>query len=203
MQAFTDSVRESQAVFRAVMMALARPGSLQPLALSLVPPKPLTAELAAVALTLADHEASLWLDDAPLSASADAADFLKFHTGARQVTDPSMAAFALVSDPRTLPRLAEFALGTDEYPDRSATLVMTMDGIAANGSADARGPRHQGRPPGSLSLRCRPISLAERAENHALFPRGVDHVFVAPGLRRRAPPATTVVRGGLAPCMSR
>ncbi len=99
---FTDSVRESQAVFRAVMMALARPGSLQPLAAALAPPAPLTAGLAAIALALADHEASLWLD-APLAASPEATEFLKFHTGARQVADPSTAAFALISDARAMP----------------------------------------------------------------------------------------------------
>ena len=190
---FVDSVRESQAVFRAVMMALARPGSLQPLALSLNPPKPLTTELAAVALALADHEASLWLD-APLAASPEAAAFLKFYTGARQVAHPSMAAFALISDPRTMPSLADFALGTDEYPDRSTTLVIAVDGIAANGPLTLEGPGIKGT--SRLALSPLPTNfIADRAENHALFPRGVDCVFVAPGVVA-ALPRTTVVREG-------
>lgn len=188
---FADSVRESQSVFRAVMMALARPGSLQPLALSLAPPKPLTAELAAVALALADHEASLWLD-APLAASPEVTEFLKFHTGARQVADPSAAAFALVSDARAMPAMADFARGTDEYPDRSTTLVIAMHGLAANGPLVLEGPGIKGT--ARLALSPLPANfLAERAENHALFPRGVDCVFVAPGVVA-ALPRTTIVR---------
>jgi alpha-D-ribose 1-methylphosphonate 5-triphosphate synthase subunit PhnH len=187
---FADSVRESQAVFRAVMMALARPGSLQPLVPSLAPPKPLTAELAAVALALTDHEAALWLDT-PLAASGAAAEFLKFHTGARQVADPSVAAFALVSDPRTMPSLADFAQGTDEYPDRSTTLVIAVDGIAANGPLTLEGPGIKG----SARLALSPLPadfIADRADNHLLFPRGVDCVFVVPGVVA-ALPRTTVV----------
>ncbi|MEJ0011760.1 MAG: phosphonate C-P lyase system protein PhnH [Bauldia sp.] len=189
---FADSVRESQSVFHAVMMALARPGSLQPLALTLSPPKPLTAELAAVALALADHEAALWLDG-PLAASAEVTEFLKFHTGARQVTDPTAAGFALISDPRTMPAMAEFAQGTDEYPDRSTTLVISVAAIAANGPLTLEGPGIKGA--ARLALSRLPANFAaERAENHALFPRGVDCVFVAPGFVS-ALPRTTTVRG--------
>jgi alpha-D-ribose 1-methylphosphonate 5-triphosphate synthase subunit PhnH len=54
---FADPVLDSQSVFRTVMMALARPGTIAELATGqLLPPAPLTPELAAVALTLCDHE---------------------------------------------------------------------------------------------------------------------------------------------------
>ena len=61
-QGFPDPVLDAQEVFRAVMDALARPGSVRPLGSDLDPPAPLTPELAAVALSLADHDAPLWLE---------------------------------------------------------------------------------------------------------------------------------------------
>ncbi|MBD0275911.1 MAG: phosphonate C-P lyase system protein PhnH, partial [Acetobacteraceae bacterium] len=65
---FGDPVRDAQAVFRAVMDALARPGPPRALPAGLPrPPGPLAPELGAIALALADHEAPLWLD-APLAA---------------------------------------------------------------------------------------------------------------------------------------
>ena len=70
---FADPVIESQGVFRAVMDALARPGTPMPLSAALAPPAPLTPGLAAVALTLADHEAPLWLDPPLAEAPAVAA----------------------------------------------------------------------------------------------------------------------------------
>ena len=48
------TIFDAQGVFRAVMDALARPGTIQPVATRLAPPAPLTPELAAVALALAE-----------------------------------------------------------------------------------------------------------------------------------------------------
>ena len=97
---FADPVLDAQRVFRGVMEALARPGSLQPLADLPEVPAPLTPELAAIALALADADAPLWLD-APLAGAPAVAEFLRFHTGAPIVKDPAEAAFALVADPAT------------------------------------------------------------------------------------------------------
>ena len=69
LRGFADAVREAQAVFRTVMMALARPGTIGRIEARLTPPAPLTPELAAVALTLADHETPVWLD--PRAGSVD------------------------------------------------------------------------------------------------------------------------------------
>src|SRR5262245_61648051 len=122
---FTDPVRDQQAVFRQVMRALACPGEVREISTAAPPPAPLSAGAAAVALTLADFETPLWLD-ADLAASTDVADYLRFHTGAPIVRDPRRATFALVSSGRNLPRFDAFALGTLEYPDRSATLIVQV-----------------------------------------------------------------------------
>ena len=129
---FADPVLDSQGVFRAVMEALARPGTPQRLPVVLAPPAPLTPALAAIALTLADHEAPLWLDP-PLADEPAVGDWLQIpHRRRALVTtlsrcqgasttapfDPpprSRAAARRLSQP---PRLVELK---QAYPDRSTT----------------------------------------------------------------------------------
>jgi len=174
---FADPVADSQSVFRAVMDALARPGTVRPLAAALRPPAPLTSELAAVALALADHEASLWLDPR-LAAVPEVADFLRFHTGAAIVADPAKAAFALIADTAALPPFERFALGSDAFPDRSTTLVCAVETLSGGPPIALAGPGIDGR--AQLAARPLPADFTARARaNHRLFPRGVDLLFVA------------------------
>ena len=176
---FADPVFDSQRVFRAVLDALARPGAVLPLAGPDGVPDPLTPELAAIALALADHEAPLWLD-APLAAAPAVAAFLRFHTGASVVADPAGAAFALVSDPARCPAPELFAQGTPDYPDRSAMLVLAVERIAPGSGPALEGPGI----PGTVRLGVYPLppDMPDRlARNRARFPLGVDHLFAAPG----------------------
>ena len=53
---------------------------------------------AAIALTLFDHDTPVWLDGR-MSATADVAKWLKFHTSAPVIADSSIASFALIGDP--------------------------------------------------------------------------------------------------------
>ena len=190
---FADPVHDAQAIFRAVMTAMARPGTMQPLRTTLAPPAPLAPELAAVALALADHETTIWLD-AALAQGREVSDFLAFHSGARRVADRSQATFALVSGAGAVPPLASFAQGTDEYPDRSTTVVVAVRGLSATAGLVLQGPGIKA----SVRLSIDPLPatfVAERAANRAAFPRGVDCVFVAPG-QVAALPRSTVVTGG-------
>lgn len=175
---FADPPRQSQQMFRAAMWAMARPGTAQPLATSLAPPAPLTPELAALALTLVDFETPLWLD-APLAAVPEVAEFLRFHTSARIVTAPEEAAFALVSDPLTMPPLAAFAQGEPDYPDRSVTLLVAVATLA-DGPFTLEGPGIKDTCGfGAAPL---PADFAAQMEaNRAGFPLGVDLILAAPG----------------------
>lgn len=187
---FSDPAMDSQRVFRAIMEALARPGSIRPLAAGLRPPAPLTPELAAVALALADHEAPLWLD-APLAGAPEVAAYLRFHTGAAITADPGEAAFALVADPVAAPPLERFALGTPEYPDRSTTVVFALAELTDDGGFALEGPGIRER----ARLAAAPLRegfAAELAANRRLFPLGVDCLLVAPG-RIAGLPRTTKV----------
>jgi alpha-D-ribose 1-methylphosphonate 5-triphosphate synthase subunit PhnH len=55
--------------------------------------------------------------------------WLKFHSGAPVVTDASIASFALVSEGGMLPELDHFAFGSNEYPDRSTTVILQVDSL--------------------------------------------------------------------------
>jgi alpha-D-ribose 1-methylphosphonate 5-triphosphate synthase subunit PhnH len=183
-----DPVHSAQAVFREVMRAMACPGEIRELPQVTAPPAPLSAGLAAIALTLADYEAPLWLDSR-LSGSPEPARFLRFHTGAPIVRDPGEARFALIGAPLLLPPLASFAQGTLEYPDRSATLIVEVASITPGRGFRLKGPGIDGKR--SIGIEPLPADFVARMKaNRALFPRGVDIVFVA-GRAIAALPRTT------------
>jgi alpha-D-ribose 1-methylphosphonate 5-triphosphate synthase subunit PhnH len=128
---FADPVFDAQATFKAVMDAMARPGTIVPIQPLAAPPAPLSATAAAIALTLCDHDTPLWLDTR-LAESAAVYSWLGFHTGAPLVGMPREAAFALVAISAGLPQLADFAQGTQEYPDRSTTIILQVDVLASD-----------------------------------------------------------------------
>lgn len=176
---FTDAASEAQTVFRTVLTALSRPGLAQDLPSGLRPPKPLTPELAAVALALADAEAPLWLDRA-LAKEPAVAEFLRFHTGAPIVSDASKAAFALVRRPDELPDLGLFARGSQDYPDRSMTIVLAVGSLEAGEIFSITGPGVKNVE--TFAVTGLPENFASlSASNHALFPRGIDWLLVGAG----------------------
>jgi alpha-D-ribose 1-methylphosphonate 5-triphosphate synthase subunit PhnH len=188
---FADPVMDAQSVFRRTMDALAQPGMVQDLALALDPPGPLTPELAAIALTLADHEAPLWLD-AALGGSRGVVDYLRFHTGAPIVPDPRDAAFALVCDPATMPRLDAFSTGIQEYPDRSTTIVVAVRGLETGRGFVLSGPGIAAT--ARLDISGLPTDfLAQWRANRGLFPCGVDLILAAPGRIAGLPRSTEIV----------
>ena len=175
---FADPVFNGQAVFRAVMDAMARPGSIQPLAAFAQPPLPLSAAAAAVALALCDHDTPVWLD-AGLQNTAIVASWLGFHTGAPLANTPADAHFALVADPASLIALENFAQGTQEYPDRSTTLILQVSSLASGENLLLEGPgieRAAMIAPAPL-----PRHFVEQwKQNRGRFPRGVDLILAAP-----------------------
>jgi len=189
---FADKVLSAQSTFRAVMDAMARPGSMQRVAAVAGTPKPMMHGTAALALTLFDHDTPIWLDPA-MSATPDPARWLKFHTSAPIVSDPAVSAFALIADAASLPALDCFSFGTPEYPDRSTTLILQVDSLTDGPALELLGPGIDG----STTLRAviRPSDLFERLSiNAALFPRGIDVVLVA-GDAIAAIPRTTRLAG--------
>lgn len=175
---FAHPVFDGQAVFRAVMDAMARPGCIQPIAPLTQPPCPFSASIAAVALTLCDQDTPIWLD-APLRETETIASWLGFHTGAPLAHTPADAHFALVSAPASLIALDNFAQGTQEYPDRSTTLIFQVASLTTGEDLPLEGPgieRVAMLAPAPL-----PRHFVEQwKQNRARFPRGVDLILAAP-----------------------
>ena len=191
--AFPEPVLASQAVFRAVMDAFARPGEIKPLPHTAVAPSPLSATAAALAWALLDYETPLWLD-ATLADVPAVAEWIRFHAGARVTDDPRQAAFAIIADPAQAPPFDQFALGTSEYPDRSTTLVMQVSCFGDGQRWSLTGPGIADR--ASLAADPLPGDLADRlAANRALFPRGVDLILVSPDAVAALPRSVVLQRG--------
>ena len=191
---FANKVLSAQSTFRSVMDAMARPGTVQRIVAAVGAPAGMMSGTAAIALTLFDHDTPIWLDSL-LSATPDVARWLKFHTSAPVVTDSSIASFALVGDPENLPGLDRFAFGSNEYPDRSTTLILQVESLTGGVVVELRGPGIDGA--ATLRASIQPGDLFERlAVNATLFPRGIDVVLVHNDSIVAIPRTTRLVRGG-------
>lgn len=169
---FAEPGRDAQAVFRAALAALSEPGRVIDLPVALDEALPAGPAALALLLALADADTPLWLD----ARAGAAAGFLAFHTGTPVVAEASDARFALIADAANCPPLDRFARGEEEYPDRSATMIIEAATLAEGGPLILRGPGIADRRQLSLGGLA-PGFLADWAANHALFPRGVDILF--------------------------
>ena len=173
---FVNPVMASQSVFRRVMNALARPGSIHALTETVDAPARLMSASASVALTLFDHDTPIWLDE-HFAADPALAKWLRFQTSAPLTDDPSRAAFALIASGGSLPDFETFACGTLEYPDRSTTLIVQVDTLSGGKNRILRGPGildHSSMRAGSLP----PDFVSRMQFNRAQFPLGVDLLLV-------------------------
>lgn len=183
-----DPVLDGQRIFRNVLDAMAHPGRVVTLPAPPELPPPLMAGAAAICLALLDFETPLWLDGA--AATPGAIEYLRFHCGVPIVATPETAAFALIAEPGRMPPLEVFATGTDEYPDRSVTLIVQVERLQPVGRR-LRGPGIDGE--SSLGVEGVPEQFwAMLLKNQAMFPRGVD-VLLAAGMLVAALPRTTRV----------
>lgn len=186
---FADPVHGAQGVFRALLEAMARPGTIRllPAAPGAVPG--LNPAAAAALLTLADLDTPLWLD--PAADTPQARAWLRFSCNAPLTDDPARAAFAVVGDGLRLPDLTAFNPGSPEYPDRSATLVLAVAGLAPDRGWTLRGPGI----PGTRRLAVAGLApgfARARAALDPLFPMGLDVVLAAPGALACLPRTTRI-----------
>lgn len=183
---FADPVFESQAAFRGCLSALATPGTVVSLGAGLDELPGLHPAAGALLLALLDQDTRLWLS--PGVGSSRIASSLKFHTGCSLAASPGEADFALVAGAEELPPLESFSAGTQEYPERSATIVLEVPAILESGWR-LSGPGIRGE-----TRLCIP-SLGDGfvrhwERNRARFPRGVD-LYVSSGERLCGLPRTT------------
>ncbi len=170
-----DPPHDAQRLFRAVLEGFAHPGRIVNLPQPPAGVGPLSAAATAFVLTLVDRDTPLWL--APQFDVAGVRDFVRFHTGAPIVANETDALFALLT-PERAPLLDGFAIGTDPYPDRSATLIVEVPSLSSGPERLVRGPGIQDR--ATTRIAGLPASFwSEWTANHALFPCGVDMVFTS------------------------
>lgn len=176
---FSEPVFEAQRAFRAIMEAMARPGRVHPLETAARPPAPLSPVAGAVALTLVDHDTPVWLD-AALTAAESVRDWLAFHTGAPLARTPADAHFAFAANPGELIALENFAQGSQDYPDRSATLVLIVADFEGGPPLRLEGPGIETE--ARLAPQPMPRHFAEQwKQNRGRFPRGVDLILTGSG----------------------
>lgn len=184
---FADPVFDSQSTFKAVMDAMARPGTLQEITAGALPPAPMGPAAGAIALALCDHDTPIHLSPAMIEAGVQA--WLAFHTGALVTGERNDAAFAFVETGAQLPPLSTFAVGSQEYPDRSTTVVFELPDLSGGETLMLSGPGIDG------AAMIAPVGLPPHfeilwAESAAFFPRGVDLILAA-GSRILCLPRTT------------
>jgi alpha-D-ribose 1-methylphosphonate 5-triphosphate synthase subunit PhnH len=177
---FNDPAFASQAAFRALMDCLSRPGEIKTIDGVGAPapnsPAPMEPATAALMQSLADYESPVWLD--PTFAAAPAiAEWIRFHTGAPIVDSPDKAAFALVVSPLALPPFMQFAQGSEEYPDRSTTVIVQVERFEGT-ALTLQGPGI--KTTRAFAVAPLPADFGDRLrDNREMFPRGIDLVFVA------------------------
>ena len=166
---------DNQSAFRALMDVTARPGTIKVLE-GRDAPLPLMPATAALIASLADFETPVWLDPALAQVTA-VVEWVRFTTGAPITDDSRRATFAVVADARTLPDFGDFAQGSEEYPDRSTTVIAQIGSFA--GEAFTLSGPGLGEPRIFTAGPLPPDFAARCAANRALFPRGIDLILVA------------------------
>lgn len=186
---FADPVHDSQRSFRCVLDALCRPGRVFSMPVPLTPPPGLSHSQCAILLGLADQDTPVWLP--PALCDGQAGQYLRFHCGCPLTDDLAEAHFAVLDGLAQLPDHHELHLGEQAFPDRSTTLIVEVNELAASGPIRLTGP---GIPD------ARSISVGGWTrhttgflqQNRAAFPMGVDLVFTN-GAELMALPRSTIV----------
>jgi alpha-D-ribose 1-methylphosphonate 5-triphosphate synthase subunit PhnH len=186
---FSEPVFQSQSVFKMMMDGMARPGTIQTISSEVAPPAPLGMAAGAIALTLCDHDTSVWLSSGMAKSPVPA--WLSFHTGATFAEEKIECDFAFAELGTLFSSLGQFSVGTQEYPDRSTTLVLEIEGLDAGTELALSGPGI--RDITMIAPRGLPDNILRIwNENRAQFPRGADLVLTA-GRRFLCLPRTTKI----------
>lgn len=173
---FTNPAIQSQAVFRAILAAMSEPGTVLECPATIAG-APLPPVMAAVALTLLDYETPVFLAG-PIAGGGPAA-FISFHTSAPLVSNPAQASLVLAMTANELPPILQLSGGTPAYPDRSATVIVGVNGFDNGTRVKLHGPgiaSSRAFCAGGLDL----TFWQTAAANAARFPLGVDFIFCGP-----------------------
>ena len=97
-------------------------------------------------------------------------------TGASLTSVKADARFAFVEAGTPVPSLTQFSLGTQEYPDRSTTLVIEVAALDGGQPLQLTGPGI--RDTATITPKGLPETfLRQWSDNREIFPRGVDVIY--------------------------
>lgn len=185
---FDDPVQQSQQAFRALLDAMARPGRVTTLETETGHPDGLSPALAAALLTLADLDTPVWLG--PGFDTDVVRTWLRFHSGAPLAAKPEQAVLALL-DAAQMPALETFSFGTDEAPERGATLLIQVPSLGGSSAMTWRGPGIKE----SIAMPFCGLDQSVWQQRAALaieFPRGID-LYLGCGRDLVALPRSTAI----------
>jgi alpha-D-ribose 1-methylphosphonate 5-triphosphate synthase subunit PhnH len=189
-----DPVRGSQQAFRAVMDAMARPGTQRRAAFSGATPPGLPVSAAALIHALCDFETPIWLAPS-LAADPAIGAWCTFHTGAPRVAELREAAFVVIDLQKDGLDLAACARGIADYPDRSATILALSPSLVSGARRRIAGPGIKGE--SVIAVEGLPDDFARQwAMNRAAFPLGVDLVFCCVASITALPRSTRLIGEG-------
>ena len=178
---FQDQSKDAARAFRMALKAMAMPGKIQNFQVIDGLPTPLSIAGATLILVFCDFNTKIFLGETFRNKNVE--DWINFYTGAKISGDKNVD-FAVGHIQELLP-FHEFPIGTDEYPDRSANIVIE------NASKDVKSFSLNG--PGikeTLHVEL-PEKIIER-ESAISFPLGVD-IFLAKENFVMGLPRTTMV----------
>lgn len=192
---FNDTVHDSQRVFRALLDALSRPGTIVSIDAALPANHALRdalgarVPLAAFAslLALTDYSTPVYIDREERTLG----DALRFHSSAPLTRDRRTAAFAYIDDINDMPALDTFAQGNPETPEDAATLFIRVPSLTEGEPLVWRGPGIAEQRSVAIAG-VPPRFWHERAALTAQFPCGIDCYFVAGGALVGLPRTTHV-----------
>jgi len=185
---FTHEAFGSQAVFRTSLNALSYPGRPLEMPFDCALPRQGQGAAAALLLGLLDSDTTLWMSPSVLH--SDATPWLRFHTGCKVLEDVRTAQFIWVACGDSLPQMSSLMLGSDAYPDQSATCIIETQGFDSEvDDLVLEGPGIDGER--TLKVLGLPdVFIEQWTNNHGFFPRGVD-VFLTDATHVIGLPRTT------------
>lgn len=169
------TVFDTQQAFRVIMDSMARPGKVNYLPnYTASAPQGLSPFIAAVCFTLLDSEACFFVENQAWR------DYLRVNTGSR-LKPAESAEFVIINGRETGPDLSCLSRGTLLFPDRGATLIISVDGI----ETPERGLRISMTGPGIPGFRVirvkglHPFHLESIVSLNEECPLGIDTILVA------------------------
>lgn len=172
-----NTVHDSQAHFRKILYAMARPGLCINLdGPDLHPPLDLYRSSASIGLALMDRYVQFYCHNY----SSDTTAYLALNTGAAQGSLKE-ADFIFVHATEAGYCMQQAKMGSLEYPDESATLIIQVEGFERTDglSVQLQGPGIEGQRTISVSG-IEPLLIETFMEVNSEYPLGIDCIFAAP-----------------------